>query len=299
MFQASVLCAMKLKRDGVSHIHAHFALDACKLAMLSSMLTGIPYSFTVHAHDIFIRQLSDLMEDKISRAKFVACISEYNKNYILKQYHAVDPHTIRIVHCGVDVRSLSPGTKKRYKKLTILAIGRLFEQKGLQYLVQAGKILREQRGFNFVCKIIGEGEQRPELEEIISSSDLTDVVHLLGAMEQADVMKALTSADVFVLPCVTEKTGLRDGIPVSLMEAMALEIPVVSTKVSGIPELVKDGAGILVEPRDVEALAMAIESIFMLRDEEREEMGRRARAIVEEEFNLTREVQKLAELIRR
>lgn len=156
----------------------------------------------------------------------------------------------------------------------------------------------DQRGLDFVCKIIGEGKERPELEEMISKSDLIDVIHLLGAVEQAGVLKALRSAHVFVLPCVIEKTGYRDGIPVSLIEAMAMKIPVVSTRVSGVPELVRDGAGILIEPEDVYELAMAIEKIFRLSDEEREEMGGKQRAIIEEDFNLEKEVQKLAELFR-
>lgn len=296
LFQGSVLYAMKFKRARIGHIHAHFALEASQRAMLVSMLTGIPYSFTVHAHDIFVPDLSDLVEDKFNRAKFVACISEYNKNYILQNYPAVDPGNIRIIHCGIDCGALIPGSKDEHRKFTILAIGRLVEHKGFKYLIRACKALMDKQGLDFVCKIIGEGKDRPELEKLISESDLTGVIHLLGAMEQADVIEALRSAHVFVLPCVIEKAGYRDGIPVSLMEAMALGIPVVSTRVSGVPELVKDGGGILVEPKDAYGLAMAIEKIFRLQDKERAAMGRKGRAIVEEDFNLQKETHKLAEL---
>lgn len=298
IFKGSVLYAMKLRRPEVGHIHAHFTLDACTYAMLISMLTGIPYSFTAHAHDIFVPDLSELVEEKFNRAKFAACISEYNKNYILKNHPAVDPGNIRIIHCGIDLDTITPGPKQKRKKFTILAVGRLVQQKGFKYLIRACKVLMDQRGLDFVCKIIGEGKERPELEEMISKSDLIDVIHLLGAVEQAGVLKALRSAHVFVLPCVIEKTGYRDGIPVSLIEAMAMKIPVVSTRVSGVPELVRDGAGILIEPEDVYELAMAIEKIFRLSDEEREEMGGKQRAIIEEDFNLEKEVQKLAELFR-
>lgn len=296
LFQASVLCAMKFKRDRVSHVHAHFALDASKLAMLTSMLTGIPYSFTAHAHDIFIPNLSDLMVEKFNRAKFAVCISEYNKKYILEKYPKVVPGNIKIIHCGIDIATLSPGTKQGDKNFTILAVGRLVEQKGFNYLLQACEQLSRRQGLNFVCNIIGEGKDRQELEELIAASGLTEVVHLLGAMEQKAVINAVKSADLCVLPCVVDKNGSIDGIPVVLMEAMVMGIPVISTKLSGIPELVKDGAGILVEPEDVNGLSAAIERIFRLRDEAREEMGKRGKAIVEQEFNLEKEVQKLANL---
>ncbi|MBW2741886.1 MAG: glycosyltransferase family 4 protein [Deltaproteobacteria bacterium] len=299
VFLRSVLYAMKLRGSNITHIHAHFALDACELAMVISMLTGIPYSFTVHAHDIFIPGLSRLVEEKFNRAKFVACISEYNKNYILKEYPAVDPDNIKIIHCGIDVRSLTPA-KKESDKFTVLAVGRFHEQKGFKYLIQACNVLRKQLGSNFVCKIIGEGKgkERPELEEIITRYDLHEVVHLLGAMEQTAVIRALKHADVFVLPCVIAKTGAMDGIPVALMEAMAMEIPVISTRVSGIPELVKNGGGILIEIEDPDGLATAIEKVFRLSDDERKEIGKRGRAIIAEDFNLAKEVHKLAELFR-
>lgn len=298
LFQRSVLYAMNLKRNGVRHIHAHFALDACKLAMLTSMLTSIPYSFTAHAHDIFIPKLSDLMVEKFNRAKFAACISEYNKKYILENYPKVAPGNIRIIHCGIGIATLTPGTKQVHKNFTILAVGRLVEQKGFKYLLQACEQLRRRQGLNFVCNIIGEGKDRQILEELISKCGLTEVVRLLGAREQRDVINAMKSADLFVLPCVVDKNGSIDGIPVVLMEAMAMGIPVISTRLSGIPELIKDGAGILVEPEDVNGLETAMETILRLPDEEREAMGRRGRAIVEQDFNLKTEAYKLAELYR-
>lgn len=296
-FKNSVFYAMKLKKAGVDHIHAHYALDSCKFAMLISMLTGIPYSFTVHAHDIFLPELSDLMEEKFKHAKFVVSISEYNKSFVLKKYPAIRPDNIRIIHCGVDPSTFAPkgGTNK---KVTIVSIGRLVEHKGLEYLIQACKILKEQKGFDFECRIIGNGKQRQELEDLIQKLNLGDRVRLLGVLEQADVLEALNGADLFVLPCVIEKSGMRDGIPVVLMEAMAMEIPVVSTKVSGIPELVKDGAGILVEPEDVRGLADAIENVFRMSETERKKMGKTGRAVVEKEFHLEKEVRKLAELFK-
>ena len=297
-FVFSVFYARKLITEEFGHIHVHFALDACTNAMLISMLTGIPYSFTAHAHDIFIPKLADFMEDKFNNAKFAICISEYNKKYVLEHFPMVNPEKIKIVHCGLNLSIFTPGTKEVDKQLTILSIGRLVEHKGFKYLIEACKLLKEHSSLNFVCNIIGEGKDRQILGELISRLKLNNVVHLLGSMEQKDVMRALKFSDLFVLPCVVEETGMMDGIPVALMEAMAMKIPVITTRVSGIPELVKDGAGILVEPQDVKGLALAMEKILRLPNEEREEMGRKGRTIIEKDFNLEKEVQKLIVLFK-
>ena len=294
-FKESVIHAMRLKKEGVDHIHAHFALNSCKLAMLISMLTGIPYSFTIHAHDIFLPELSDLMVEKFNNAKFVASISRYNKDFVLNKYPAINPDKIHIIHCGVNP-SLYARHRGVNRRLTIVSVGRLEEIKGFIYLIQACKILKQQAGIDFICRIVGSGSQRQEMEELIRKSDLTDQVQLLGAMVQDDVTNVLNDADLFVLPCTIEKSGLRDGIPVALMEAMAMEIPVISTNVSGIPELVVDGSGLLVEPEDADQLALAIERVSFLDEEQRIEMGRMGRVVVEREFNLKKEVQKLAYL---
>lgn len=293
-FRGSVLFAMKMKRAGVRHIHAHFALDACTNAMIISMYTGIPYSFTAHAHDIFIPKLSEFIEEKFNRAKMAVCISDYNKNYVLNRYQSINEKQIQVIHCGINIEKFTPRIKKGNDKFEITAIGRLVEHKGFKYLIQACKLLEDQTKLNFICNIIGEGGDRLKLEKLVRKCDVGKSVRFLGAMEQIDVMMRMKNTDVFVLPCVIEQTGMRDGIPVAIMEAMAMAIPVVSTTVSGIPELVKNGAGILVEPQDVNHLAKAIETILSMRDEQRKEMGRRGRAIVEDLFNIEKEVQKLA-----
>jgi glycosyltransferase involved in cell wall biosynthesis len=289
---------MKLKKTDVRHIHAHFALDACTISMLISMYTEIPYSFTIHAHDIFIPQLSEIIEEKFIRAKFSASISEYNKNYVLSNLPPVSSGSINVIHCGLDLSDFHQKKIVEKQKLNILAIGRLVEHKGFEYLIEACGLLKKESELNFVCRIVGEGDDRPILEDLIRRFHLSKTVHLLGVMDQVDVKKELIEADLFVLPCVIEANGMRDGIPVVLMEAMAMGIPVISTTVSGIPELIKDGAGVLVEPRNAKELASAIEKILRLPVAAREEMAKKGVAIVEREFNLRKEVQKLAELIK-
>ena len=298
LFKKTVLLAMELKRLGVDHLHAHFSLDACKLSMLTSFLTGIPYSFTMHAHDIFRSDLSDLHEEKFRHAKFIASISNYNKKFVLNKYPSIDSDKIKIVHCGIEIQNAQPHSNKSNNFFSIITVGRLVEQKGFKFLIQACNILKHNHDIKFLCKIIGEGKDRQKLEKIITHYELGDVVFLPGAMDQEQVLKALQSANVFVLPCTVENNGAMDGIPVALMEAMVMELPVISTKISGTPELVKNGAGLLVEPENPEQLSEAILKVYNLNDRDLKEMTMKGKSIVMEEFSLTSEVKKLVQLFR-
>lgn len=295
LFKNAANYAMLLKRLGVTHLHAHYALDSSFYAMMISLVSGIPYSFTVHAHDIFLQESAYRMEDKVRNARFVACISGYNQQTVLNLCPEADLGRLPVIHCGIDVDRYQPVSASNRERLMIVSVGRLVEHKGFRYLIKACAILKT-RGLRFVCRIIGDGPQREELTRLIEQSNLHDCVELAGAMTQEAVSAALHSADLFVLACAIEESGMRDGIPVALMEAMALEIPVVSTRVSGVPELVKNGAGLLVDPEDFEALAGAIEQIARLSAQDRREMGRAGRAMITKEFNLAVEVEKLVSL---
>jgi len=297
-FKRSALLAMELKKLGIDHLHAHFSLDSCKISMLTSLLTGIPYSFTIHAHDIFRQDLSDLTEEKFQHAKFVASISNYNKEYIIGKYPSIESDKIKIVHCGIDIRNHQSALIRSKKPFTIISVGRLVDQKGYKFLIQACAIIKRKHKISFSCTIIGEGKNRSELDSMISRFELNDIIFLPGAMDQEQVLKALQSANIFALPCTAEKNGAMDGIPVALMEAMAMGLPVISTNISGIPELIKDGAGILVEPEDPEQLASAILKVYNLNDRDLKEMAMKGRSIVMEEFSLTSEVKKLVQLFR-
>jgi len=298
LFRRSVLYAKLFQQEQVQHIHVHFSLHSCTLAMLISAWTSIPFSFTAHAHDIFIPDLAELMEEKIKRACFIVSISEYNKNHLLKKHPWVEESKIRVFHCGIDIERFSPGIRRKNQVFKMLAVGRLTEKKGFKYLIQACELLKKKHGLAFVCDIVGDGEERLKLEEIIREADLHEEIYLRGARDQEGVRKALESTDAFVLPCVAANDGAMDGIPVVLMEAMSMEVPVITTRISGIPELVSHGAGILVEPEDVNGLAAASQKLASLSDLERREVGRRGRAIIESQFNLKIEVGKLAELFR-
>jgi len=299
-FLRSAVYIKKLKQYKAEHIHAHFALKSCKLAMLISMITGIPYSFTIHAHDIFIPEKAELMTDKFNRSKFVASISRFNRDYVLKQYPLILPDKIKIVHCGIDVDKITPPDHKvNNKKFKMLSVGRLDGQKGFNHLIQACNILKNEMNIDFQCIIIGEGEDRLQLEEAVATYRLAGVVCLKGALEQKEVMEFLQTADVFVLPCVVKENGAMDGIPVALMEAMAMEIPVISSRLSGIPELIEKGGGLLVESGDAKGLAVAINKFFSLSREQRIAIGKKGRAVIRGDFNLTQEVHKLESLFKK
>jgi len=296
-FRAAVYFAFILKNSKANHIHAHFANSASEYAMLASMLCGMPFSFTVHAHDIFLGLR--LIREKIELSKFVLAISSYNKRFIKERCPAVNENKIRVVHCGVDLKKLgvfSSNGNDEKRPFIILSVGRLVETKGFKYLLEACSVLLKKGISDFVCKIVGQGPLRNELEELAIGLGLEESVQFLGPLPSEKVFPLLSQADLSVLSSVVDRDGNMDGIPVYLMEAMALGKPVVSTYISGIPELVKDGAGILVPPEDSRALAEAIEEIYFMDRDGRKKMGLKGREIVEREFNLEKEVKKIRDL---
>ncbi len=179
---------------------------------------------------------------------------------------------------------------------TLLSVGRLVEKKGHRYLVEAVALLR-QRGIAARAVMVGDGPERPALVDLIARHQLQDTVHLHPPVTQTELRALLPEADLFVLPCVVAADGDRDGIPVSLMEAMAAGLPVVSTTVSGIPELVDETTGVLVPPRDAPALAAALAAL--LDDpERRQRLGANGPLVVRERFDIAHSARQLAELFR-
>lgn len=271
-------------------IHAHWATYPASSAMHLSRLVGVPFSFTAHAHDIFVEQ--QLLGPKLETAEFVATISEFNRRLLAQTAVPAPASRIRIVHCGIDVNNF-PYVEGRPDPAAILAVGRLDEIKGFPVLIQACKLLRDQ-GVRYRCTIIGDGELRVVLENAIQLYQLHDNVQLLGARPQAEVRRYLYSAGMFVLPSVVASNGNMDGIPVALMEAMAAGTPVISTLVSGIPELVEHRrSGFLVPPKDPVRLAGAIQELISLATPARLDITRAARSAIEDQFSVQRESAKL------
>lgn len=277
------------------HLHAHWATYPSTSAMLASRRLGKPYSFTAHAHDIFLED--HLLAEKMRTAAFGVAISEFNRRYLSDKVSPFALQCMRIVHCGVRPADFAFAPSGREPGL-LLAVGRLHEIKGFTHLVDACALLAR-RKVPFECHVIGDGPLRRVLQARIDAAELSDRVILLGARPQEVVKAYLARAEVFTLPSVVTASGDRDGIPVALMEAMAVGLPVVSTRVSGIPELVEHGSsGLLAEPGDAKALADCIERLIVDPVSARE-MASTARHTVEREFDVTMEAGKLLSLIRR
>lgn len=282
--------AAEAKKKGIEHLHAHFAGDAAWVAMLASKLSGIPYSFTIHAGGIF--GWPYLIKEKIAGAKFVVSISEFNKNYL------GGADKIKVIHCGVDLEQFRLRNAPQNQIPQILTVARLEEKKGHRYLLEALKILKDKK-LKFQVTIVGGGVLENDLKKQMRALGLENCARFTGPLTQNEVKKLLREADVFVLPCVTAKNGNMDGIPVSLMEAMAVGVPVVSTRLSGIPELIEDGkTGLLVEPESAVELVEAVEKVLAGPDL-RSRLVQQARIKVEEDFDIKKNAQEFAGLLLR
>lgn len=296
LFPRAVWMAERFNEQGIRHIHAHYATHPALVAWLINQLTGIRYSITVHAHDIFVEK--PMLATKLHDSVFVSSISEFNRRYLADMYGSWVNEKTRIVRCGIEPSyyqlSNSNGVDKS-KRLEIISVGSLQPYKGHVYLVRACAKLME-RGIPFRCRIIGGGDLRSALEQAIREHHLESHVELLGPRTQDEVSRFLQTANCYVQPSIVTSTGKMEGIPVALMEAMASRIPVVATAISGVPELVRPGeTGWLVPPENVDALADAITDIYENPAEagHRAELGQRW---VLEEFELSSNVRKLASL---
>ncbi len=273
----------QLKKQGISHIHAHFLTAPTSIALFLSRYLEVPYSFTMHASNIFMDPL--MLRTKMSLCKKAVTISEYNKSFLLNKYGDCFTDKIHVIHCGIDPDLFTPLRAEKSGRPVVLSVGRVVAMKGFHYLLDACKRLKD-RGILFSCIIVGDGEEKDALLRKSAALGIEDVVNFLGAQKQERVMQLLREASVFVLPSIVADDGKRDGIPVSLMEAMAMELPAVSTRLVGIPELIEHmKEGLLVEQKSADELASAIE--FLLKDVDAgKEMGRQARLKVMRAFNI-------------
>ena len=294
MLEAALLAPL-VERLGIDHLHAHFATWASEVACHVGALTGIPFSFTAHAKDIFHDDVNKQhLAWRMARAKLVVTVSDFNKAY-LNNLLAVSGKTGRIerLYNGIDLDLFAPQARNPEPDL-IVGIGRLVEKKGFDYLIDACRLLK-QEGRQFRCVIVGDGEQRVALAALIGEYGLDNEVKLAGAMTQTEVIALLKRAAVFALPCVVGRDGNRDGLPTVLLEAMALEVPVVSTRVTGIPEIIDHGQnGLLVEERDAVGLAVALAELLQA-PALRQQLGTQAREKVKCQFNTADNVKQLKE----
>ncbi len=285
-FAEAAVLADELTRRGVDHLHNHIAKASCTVAMLAGALSGIRYSFTIHGPDIFFEPSHWRIDEKTARASFVACISDFARSQLM--CFAAPEHWDRlaVVHCGIDPDRYGAGPRDGTR---LLFVGRLAGVKGVPVLLQAMAALRGTHpGLRLI--LIGDGPERASLERRARDLGLADHTDFVGYRSQAEVAKALRTSDVFVLPSFAE------GVPVVLMEAMAAKVPVVATRIAGVPELVRDGeSGLLVPPGDADALRDALDRLLSDADLRRR-MGHAGRSRVADAYNIGTEAAWLSDL---
>jgi colanic acid/amylovoran biosynthesis glycosyltransferase len=280
--------------DGIDHVHCHFATHPALAGWLIHRLVGIPFSFTAHGSDLHVDRT--MLPTKVREAAFVVAISEDNRRVIEADCGPSSAARIEVIHCGVDPAAFTVPDRAPDRPLGIVAVGTLHEVKGQTHLIEACRRLVA-AGLDVRCRLIGDGVDRERLQAQIDEADLGSTVTLVGQLTGDGVTAELAAADVLVAPSVPTSGGKREGIPVVLMEAMASGLPVVASRLSGIPELVDDGvSGLLVPPGDPQALADALRR---LADDPvlRERLGQAGRATIVREFDVVASADRLARRI--
>ena len=283
VLQAMIL-AQEVRNQGITHLHAHFATSATTVARIAAGICGISYSFTAHAKDIFHEDVDmEELRTKFTDASTVITVSDYNVEYLGNRLGA-SARGVKRIYNGLDLTRF-PYASPITRRPEIIAVGRLVEKKGFGYLVDACQLLKK-RGVDFSCRIIGSGDQELSLRRRINELGLEQSVDLSGPRPQQEVIAALQNAAVFAAPCVVGDDGNRDGLPTVLLETMALGTPCVSTDVTGIPEILRDGeTGLLVAQKDPLSLADALERLLTEPDL-RVSTALNARVLIETEFDV-------------
>ena len=283
--------ARRADADGIEHLHAHFATYPALSAWLCHRLTGVPYSFTAHAHDIFVD--TSFLGRKVNDARFVVAISEYNRG-VLSGFGGDRDTPIHVVHCGIEPEAyrFRPRLPPADGPVRALCVASLQEHKGHEVLLRA---LANDAALERVrLDLVGGRDPRP-LQALARELGLAERVRFLGGLPEDEVARLLDEADLFVLPSRVARDGQMEGIPVALMEAMASGLVVVASRLSGIPELVEDGrTGILAEPGDPESLRGALARAVGASGVD----PAAGRELVEREFAVERTAMRLAQLFR-
>lgn len=292
--QQALLLAHEVRARGITHLHAHFGSVATTVTRLAARLTDLPYTFTAHAKDIYHESVQpDDLYRKLSDAAAVITVSKFNQAYLYQKYN-LPPHQIHCIYNGLDLDQF-PYQSPLNRPARIVAVGRLVEKKGFADLIDACKRLADQ-GRSFEAEIVGKGPLEGELQAQIERLGLTERVKLVGPRPQGEVKGHVQGAAVFAAPCVIGQDGNRDGLPTVLLEAMALGTPCVSTDVTGIPEVVRDGiTGLCLPQRSPSALADALARLLddsMLRVR----LAAQARQLIEAEFNIRRNTAHIRDL---
>ena len=283
--EAGVL-AEHLHRESAFHLHNHFGNSSCSVAMLASAMSGVRYSYTLHGPGELFEPMRWRIDTKIARATFVACISHFARSQgmlFADQLHWAKMH---VVHCGVNPAHYDTLRRSKDATPTLLFVGRLDAIKGLPILIDAVAALRPSHPALRLV-MVGDGPHRARLAEQAAALGISEAVTITGYLSQSEVAGHMAEADILVLPSFAE------GVPVVLMEAMAARLPVIASRVAGVPELVEDGeSGFLVPPGDMFTLAARIDTLLADPDLRRA-MGESGRKKVVAEYDVAREAEKL------
>lgn len=280
------LLAREICKRQISHLHNHIANSNCTVAMLASALGEFSFSFTMHGPHIFFEPMRWRLDEKIRRAKFVACISYFCRSQGLIFVRPEHWEKMPIIRCGVNLDLFQPTAYEQQKGNRLLYVGRLAVEKGLPVVLESLKDLAAKYP-DITLTIIGDGADRHFLEDLTEQMALTDHVEFVGYQSQSSVRDYLSQTDIFVLPSFAE------GIPVVLMESMAMGVPVVATQIAGISELVESGKnGYLVPPGNSPALTGAVDQLINDPDL-RATLGKAGRQKVEQHFNIAHSLTEL------
>ncbi len=286
-----------VRRSDIAHLHVHYATHSALMAWIVHHMTGVPYSITMHAHDIFVDR--SMLAAKLRDAAFLITVSHHNHRFIENVIGSWAAEKTHVVRCGIEVGRYRPAAPWQADRgpLEILSIGSLELYKGFEYLLQACLDLQH-RGVAFRCRIVGGGPLGRALQQTIEENGLGEQVALLGPRTQDEIATILPTAHCYTQPSIRMPSGKREGLPVALMEALACELPVIASDLTGIPELVRPGeTGILVPVADAAALADALESVASDYPAARA-LARRGRRLVEEEYDIRQTGLALGRLIR-
>lgn len=286
--------ARQVRARGITHLHAHFASTATSVARLAARLSGISYSFTAHAKDVFHDSVSaDDLDMKLRDAAFAVTVSDFNLRHLRETFPRRD--RLHRVYNGLELSRFPFVTRAPGDELRMLSVGRLVEKKGFGVLIDAFDRVRD-AGIAARLDIVGDGELRDDIAARIARSPHRHGIRLRGPLPQDEVARCLAEADLFVAPCLVGGDGNVDGLPTVLLEAMASGVPCISTAVTGIPEVIRHHeTGLLCEPGDVVGLSEAIMAVARP-GFDRVGIARRARALVENEFDAARQAARLAAL---
>jgi glycosyltransferase involved in cell wall biosynthesis len=279
-----------IKQFNIGHIHAHFGTNSTEVVMLASELSGVPYSFTVHGCEEFDKPESIGLPEKIRRSKFVVAISSFARAQLYRWSDCISWKKVNVVHCALDPAYYRNSPPPILDRPRLLCIGRLCKEKGLPLLLMATAMLVK-KGCTVELVLAGDGEMRAEIESLIVSNDLCGHVKITGWVDANRIRQELQNCRALVL------ASFAEGLPVVIMEALALGRPVLTTRIAGIPELVVHGKnGWLVPPGSVDALAEAMEECLTTPVAHLEKMGAWGRELVLQRHNDDHEAKKLVAL---